>query len=111
MSRTLTAYRNVYVRGFRYDVYVRRYRIGSSAAVGAAVASARRERGLTQSVLAEQAGVSRAWLAKLEAGHRGAEIGLVIAVLRAMGLEFAVEETAFTSAQQEVLAAWERSRG
>jgi y4mF family transcriptional regulator len=53
--------------------------------LGAAIRSARRARGLTQAELATEAGVGRQWLVAVEQGHERAEVGLVTAVLDAVG--------------------------
>src|SRR6266545_2521134 len=55
--------------------------------LGAAVRAARRARGWTQAELAARARVGRQWLVSLERGHERAELGLVLAVLRELGLE------------------------
>lgn len=52
------------------------------------VRARRHELDMTQSRLAEAAGVSRRWLSGLEAGKPTAEIGLVLRVLNALGLVF-----------------------
>lgn len=41
---------------------------------------------LTQAGLAEQAGVSRRWLGRLERGHTGAELDNIMRLTRALGL-------------------------
>lgn len=54
----------------------------------AAVVRARRvELGLTQAALAEAAGVSRWWVSEFESGRARAELGLVLRLLDALGLE------------------------
>lgn len=57
--------------------------------LGQTIRAARRDAGLTQQRLAEKAGVSRAWLAKVESGHRKAEIEYLMRTLDALGLAFA----------------------
>ena len=55
--------------------------------LGAAIRQARDARGWTQAVLAERSGVSRAFVLDLERGARSrAELGRVLAVVRALGL-------------------------
>lgn len=61
-------------------------RIGHWTKLGSAIRDARRAQSLTQSKLAERAGVSRSWLAKQESGHRGAEFEQILRVLSALGL-------------------------
>lgn len=57
--------------------------------VGRAVANGRRKQGLTQHQLAARAGVSRSFLAALEAGHARAELGKVLDVLDALQVDLA----------------------
>lgn len=54
--------------------------------LGIAVRNARQSRKLTQAALAQQAGVSRDWLIRLEQGRTGLELGKVFAVLAAVGI-------------------------
>lgn len=54
--------------------------------LGAAIRDARTSHGLTQKELATRARVSRSWLAKVESGHRGAELEQVLRLLSALGL-------------------------
>ncbi|RZU51733.1 helix-turn-helix protein [Krasilnikovia cinnamomea] len=46
----------------------------------------RRHAGLSQSDVAARAGVSRRWLSDFEGGKVTAEVGLVVKVIRALGL-------------------------
>ncbi len=61
-------------------------RVANWASLGALVKSARAEQGLTQTGLAAKAGVSRAWLAKFESGHRGAEFEQILCALNALDI-------------------------
>lgn len=54
--------------------------------LGTALRARRRELGLTQDELARRPGVTRQWMIRLERGHRTAELGLVLAVVRVLGL-------------------------
>ena len=54
--------------------------------VGALVQRVRRERGLTQVELAEQAGVGRRFLVELEAGKETAQLGKTLRVLAMLGV-------------------------
>lgn len=54
--------------------------------LGALVKDTRKGHGWSQTELANRAGVSRAWLAKLEAGHRGAELEPLLRLLSALEL-------------------------
>jgi len=53
---------------------------------GATIKAERARLALSQHKLATRAGVSRSWLAKLEAGHRGAEFEQILRLLAALGL-------------------------
>jgi len=61
--------------------------IATSAAIGAAIIDARKQRGWTQAQLAERANVSTPTLSKLERGNRNSEIGTVLSVISALGLQ------------------------
>lgn len=54
--------------------------------LGAAVRDRRRAMQLDQAALASRAGVSRQWIIALEKGKPGAELGLVLRTLKALGL-------------------------
>ncbi|WP_436697527.1 helix-turn-helix domain-containing protein [Nocardioides sp. BYT-33-1] len=54
--------------------------------LGSTVRSERKRAGLTQQALAERASLSRSWLARLEAGHRTAELESIMRLLRALDL-------------------------
>ena len=58
--------------------------------LGWAIREARLAQGLSQHRLAALAGVSRAWLARVETGHRKAELELLMRTLEALGLSFSV---------------------
>ena len=60
--------------------------IGDWNKLGALVKDARTRRGWSQSELAAQAEVSRAWIAKLERGHRSAELEQILRIFRALQL-------------------------
>lgn len=76
--------------------------------LGTVVREARTSRGLTQQQLAEAAGVSRAWLVRVEAGHRRAEIDQLLKVLGALDLTLAVKERQHSEGAAAVLAALAR---
>ena len=65
----------------------------------AAVRGRRRDLGMTQTALAERAGVSRKWIYEFEAGKPNAELGLILRVLDALGfqLELSLDEPAQAS--------------
>jgi HTH-type transcriptional regulator / antitoxin HipB len=60
--------------------------------IAATVRGRRRELNLSQTALAARARVSRQWVGELEAGKASAEIGLVIRVLDALGLQLSIAE-------------------
>lgn len=54
--------------------------------LGSLVRERRAELRLSQTELAEAAGVTRLWVSKVEAGHPGAEFGRVLRLVRALDL-------------------------
>ncbi|UYN96482.1 MAG: helix-turn-helix transcriptional regulator [Enhydrobacter sp.] len=55
------------------------------------IVQARRTRGLTQVELSRRAGVSRAWLASVEAGKPRMDAGLILRTLAALGILLTAE--------------------
>ncbi|MFZ6003923.1 MAG: helix-turn-helix domain-containing protein [Actinomycetota bacterium] len=68
-------------------------RLRTMGDVGAMVRDRRREAGLSQTELAGLAGVSKRWLAALEAGKPGAEMALVLRTFAALGTELRADDT------------------
>jgi y4mF family transcriptional regulator len=66
--------------------YVDSVHVRTARDLGAAVRHRRREMGWTQARLAEAVGSTRAWVIGLEQGKAGAELGLVLRALTALGL-------------------------
>lgn len=66
------------------------YSIRSAADLGAAVQDARRAADLSQARLAEQAGVSRPYLANVEGGRSTRLLDLIFDLLRILDLEVVV---------------------
>lgn len=64
--------------------------IASWTKLGAAARDARLSLGLTQAVAAAKAGVARSWLARVEAGHRGAELESLLKLFAALDLELVI---------------------
>lgn len=58
--------------------------------LGGVVRRERRAQGLTQAKLAERAKVARSWLARVEAGHRSAELEPLLRLLDALSLSLFV---------------------
>ncbi|MDT0203722.1 helix-turn-helix domain-containing protein [Nocardioides sp. AE5] len=68
------------------------YPLNTWSRLGPAVRDRRRAAGLTQAELADRAGVSRAWVIRLERGLDNAEPARVLAVLRILGLDLVLRE-------------------
>ncbi len=86
-------------------------RIRKASDLGAMVRDRRGAVGMTQTALADRAGVSRRWLAALEAGKTTAEIGLVLRTLDALGLAVTVDPAGETPGGvdlDQILAAYDR---
>lgn len=64
--------------------------ITSWTKLGAATRDARLSLGMTQADAAAKAGVARSWLARVEAGHRGAEFESLLKLFAALDLELAI---------------------
>jgi len=54
--------------------------------LGATIRLKRKEKGLSQTALAERLGVERKWVLRLEAGNPKAELGLVLRALKALDM-------------------------
>jgi HTH-type transcriptional regulator/antitoxin HipB len=61
-------------------------RLSNADELGRYVRNQRKAAGLTQTVLAGRAGVSRRWISDLETGKSTAEVGLVFRVIAALGV-------------------------
>jgi HTH-type transcriptional regulator/antitoxin HipB len=68
-----------------------RWNIYSGADLGRAIADIRRQQGLTQEQLAEQAGLSRGYLAHLESGRTSKSLEHVLRVLRRSGAKVTID--------------------
>jgi HTH-type transcriptional regulator/antitoxin HipB len=62
--------------------------------IGAFIRERRKKLGLNQDELARKAGTSRQWLVAVERGKSGAEIGLVLRTLKALGISLTASEKA-----------------
>jgi y4mF family transcriptional regulator len=67
-------------------------RIGTMHDLASAVRGRRRQLGMSQARLAEQAKVSRDWLGDFEGGKRSVELALVLRVIDVLGLEISLAE-------------------
>lgn len=65
-------------------------RLSSARDLGLYIRDRRKDRGLSQTELCADAGVSRRWLSSVESGKPAAEIGLVLKVLHALQLTLEV---------------------
>lgn len=65
----------------------------TSAALGALVRETRRAARLTQTQLAERIGASRFWVTAFERGKPGAELGLALKAIQALGLAINISPT------------------
>lgn len=63
----------------------------NSATVGALVREARAAAGLSQTDLGQRIGASRFWVAQFEKGKPGAELGLALKAMYAIGLTINIE--------------------
>jgi len=63
----------------------------TSATVGALVRQARLAAGISQSELGQRIGASRFWVAQFEKGKPGAELGLALKAMHAVGLAVQIE--------------------
>lgn len=69
--------------------------------LGAAIRLKRKEKGLSQATLAEELGVERKWVLRLEAGNPKAELGLVLRALEALGIQAFLGESGRGSLPKE----------
>jgi transcriptional regulator with XRE-family HTH domain len=60
--------------------------------LGTVIRLKRKEKGLSQSALAELLGVNRKWVLYLEAGNPSAEIGLVLKAIAALDLRLSLSD-------------------
>ena len=81
------------------------YDVSDWRKLGAVLRQARLAAGLTQQALATRAGVSRAWLARLEGGHRAAELEPLLRLLDALDLTLTIGPKPPNPGTDAVLAA------
>ena len=70
----------------------------NAATIGSLVHATRTEAGVTQTELAHRIGASRFWVAEFEKGKPGAELGLALKALAALGLTVRVEPASAAAA-------------
>jgi HTH-type transcriptional regulator/antitoxin HipB len=73
--------------------------ITSPRELGQLVRDRRKQLGISQAQLAEMVGASRHWVIALERGNAGAELGLVLAALSAVGLRIDARRPGATDAE------------
>ncbi len=66
--------------------------VRSPLTLGILVRNARLEQHLSQAATAARARVSRSWLARVEEGHPGAELGPVLRLMEALDLRIALHD-------------------
>ena len=76
--------------------------------LGGLVRDTRLSQGLSQAALAVQANVARSWLARVEAGHRGAELEPLLRLLAALDLTLTLRPS--VDAQQQTQSGKDRAR-
>jgi transcriptional regulator with XRE-family HTH domain len=69
--------------------------------LGRAIRLKRKEKGLSQSALAQRLGVGRKWVLGIESGNPRAEFGLVLKTLDLLGLRTSLSEDSQPSTIQE----------
>jgi transcriptional regulator with XRE-family HTH domain len=68
------------------------FRIYSSSSIGSAIRHYRKKAGLTQSELADQTGISRSYLTRLESGRETEQLRRILRIFRRLGVSVSVEE-------------------
>ncbi len=66
-------------------------RVRKAEDIGRLIRQRRLDLGWTQQALARRVGVSRLWLLRVEQGRPGAQLGLILEALRALGLSILIE--------------------
>lgn len=68
--------------------------------LGSVIRSARQNAGMTQHQLAEKSGTARSWIARIEAGHRKAELEQLLRLLDALDLRMRLHSLADTGIEE-----------
>jgi transcriptional regulator with XRE-family HTH domain len=84
------------------DGCMRDIAIGDWSNLGAIMRTRRLKLGLSQTEAAGRANVSRSWLARVEAGHRGAELEHTLRLLEALELTMVVRETPARAGDEQI---------
>ncbi len=69
--------------------------------LGRAIRLKRKEKGLSQSALAERLGVGRKWVLGVESGNPKAEFGLILKTLDLLGLHTSLSEESHSSSTKD----------
>lgn len=69
----------------------RPFRIYTAASIGQAIRHYRKQAGLTQAEFAEQVGVDRTYLSRLERGQETEQLRRILAMLRQLGVKVTLE--------------------
>lgn len=69
----------------------RPFRIYTTDSIGQAIRHYRKQAGLSQAELAEQVGVDRTYLSRLEQGHDTEQLRRILAILRQLGVKATLE--------------------
>lgn len=78
----------------RGGVVLEEFTLTGWSKLGGLVRDARLSQSLSQAALATQANVARSWLARVEAGHRGAELEPLLRLLAALDLTLTLRPNA-----------------
>lgn len=84
-------------------------RIDHWVKLGSVVRQAREDHGWTQEALARTARVSRSWLARVEAGHSGAELAPLLRLMDALDLTLMLDPGSPTTPGQRTHTAHART--
>jgi transcriptional regulator with XRE-family HTH domain len=69
----------------------RPFRIYTATSIGQAIRHYRKQAGLTQAEFAEQVGVDRTYLSRLERGQETEQLRRILAMLRQLGVKITLE--------------------
>jgi transcriptional regulator with XRE-family HTH domain len=73
------------------QVEERPFRIYTAASIGQAIRHYRKQAGLTQAEFADQVGVNRTYLSRLERGQETEQLRRILAMLRQLGVKTTLE--------------------
>jgi transcriptional regulator with XRE-family HTH domain len=73
------------------DAEERPFRIYTASSIGQGIRHYRKQAGLTQAEFAEQVGVDRTYLSRLERGQETEQLRRILAMLRQLGVKITLE--------------------